>query len=654
MQQSRSNFGGPSRGVATCMVLFMCFVTAGCGVNADSTSIAELDTKNGVNEDPAAVANAATINSSDSGRQASGAADVPATKLDRSTAGPLPIHPFPRRIPSPSIDGGVAWFNTAKPLTLTELRGKFVLLDFWTYCCINCMHVLPELKKLEAAYPNELVVVGVHSAKFTREKESQNIRAAVMRHEITHPVVNDAKQRIWNRFGVQSWPTLILIDPEGKAVWAHSGEIEFAELDAMMRRGLPYYLRKGVLDTTPRSFALESDTAGDMPLRYPGKVLADERGGRLFIADTGHNRIVIADLDGKLRDVVGTGQIGRSDGPFDQCTFDHPHGMALKGHMLYVADTENHLIRRVDLDKRQVTTIAGTGSQGRLTWPGWDGATNYFGRPTNLPKRFVGPPRATPLNTPWALAIKGDRLLIAMAGAHQIWQLALDRSELGPFAGNGREDIVDGTLLPAVPFQSGYASFAQPSGLTTDDRWLYVADSEGSSIRAVPLDGKGQVRTIVGSAQLPAARLFIFGDRDGRGLLEASGLEMFYLGEASQVSGPLLQHPLGIASYRDRLYVADTYNNKIKVIDPQSGQVDTLVGGASVPRDATDAGDKADGLSEPGGLSAASGKLYVADTNNHRIRIVDLDRVAADGGNAVTTLTIKGLEPPAGEPPTAK
>jgi thiol-disulfide isomerase/thioredoxin len=132
--------------------------------------------------------------------------------------------PFPERVKIQPFPEGLDWINTARPLQPSDLRGKFVLLDFWTYCCINCMHVLPEVKKLEKGYRNELVVIGVHSAKFEGERDTQNITEAVLRYQIEHPVVNDSQLIIWKRFGIRAWPTLALIDPEGYAIWAKSGE----------------------------------------------------------------------------------------------------------------------------------------------------------------------------------------------------------------------------------------------------------------------------------------------------------------------------------------------------------------------------------------------------------------------------------------------
>lgn len=527
--------------------------------------------------------------------------------------------PYQHRVPCPELSGGLGWLNTAEPLELKDLRGKFVLLDFWTYCCINCMHILPELKKLEAAYPRELVVIGVHSAKFEGEEDSKNIAEAIQRYDIEHPVVNDARHAIWDRFHINSWPTVLLIDPEGNVVWGRSGEVEFKELDARVKAGLPYYRGKGVLDEKPLRFDLEASKAKKRPLRYPGKILADAKGDRLFIADSNHHRIVIAKLDGELIATIGSGELGADDGDDSHASFNHPQGMALDGDTLYVADTENHLLRKIDLKAKQVTTIAGTGRQRRSNlWPGMDEAGAQGGRSAKA-KRFVARAAGTAINSPWDLCIHGTYLYIAMAGPHQIWRMSLDEKELGPYAGNGREDIVDGPRLPTQPYEEGFASFAQPSGLATDGKeWLYVADSEGSSIRAVSFDPAKEVKTVIGTSHLPQARLFTFGDVDGKG------------------SKVRLQHCLGVAYVDGSIYVADTYNNKIKKTDPQKKNCETIAGSGK-PGTADDPAE----FDEPAGISAAGRRLYVADTNNHLIRVIDLD-----GNNQVKTLAIKGLEAP--------
>jgi DNA-binding beta-propeller fold protein YncE/thiol-disulfide isomerase/thioredoxin len=508
-------------------------------------------------------------------------------------------NPYPRRIPAPSLEGG-QWVNVAEPIAIEDLRGRYVLLDFWTYCCINCIQVLPELKKLEHAYPTELVVIGVHSAKFDEERKTENIRQAALRYEIEHPVVNDAQMAIWRRYGARAWPTLVLIDPVGEVVWAASGERTFEEMKAIIDRGLPHYRRQGLLRPAPRPTLLEYGKRGDTPLRFPGKVLADEAGARLFIADSNHNRIVVADFDGQVQQVIGSGAIGRLDGAFDACSFNKPQGMALGGDVLYVADTENHLIRKVDLAAQQVTTIAGTGEKGAALF------------------RTVAKPAAMPLASPWALWVHGDDLYIAMAGPHQIWRMRLDESRIGAYAGNGREDIADGRRLPRVPYDPRYSSFAQPSGLASDGERLFVADSEGSTIRAVPFHRAGQVETLVGLT----GTLFDFGDVDGTG------------------HAVRLQHPLGVAWWDGKLYVADTYNSKIKVIDVATRTCRTIAGSGGRGLQDADEGVSAT-FDEPGGISAAAGKLYVADTNNHAIRVVELSP-----SYQVSTLTLKGLAAP--------
>jgi thiol-disulfide isomerase/thioredoxin len=489
------------------------------------------------------------------------------------------------QVHAPEFPSGLQWLNTDTPLTIAGLRGKVVLLDFWTYCCINCMHGIPDLKTLEKKYPTELVVIGVHSAKFTNEREADNIRQAILRYDIEHPVVNDHEFRIWRTYGVRAWPTLALIDPSGYIIGGVSGEGNFEVLDRVIGEVVESARAKGALDETPMRWQLEKDKLPPSPLAFPGKVLADEASGRLFIADSNHHRIVIADLQGKVLDVAGSGAAGQDDGLFAQATFNHPQGMALHGGYLYVADTENHLIRRLDLRQRLVDTLLGTGQQARQF--------NVAGRG-----------RHVAINSPWDVVLIGRRLYIAMAGFHQIWVLNLETLEAEPFAGSGREDIMDGPRLGGA--------MAQPSGITTDGNVLYVADSETSSIRAIDLGLHGTLRTIVGEG------LFEFGDQDGTG---------------PQVR---LQHPLGVTLYQDRLYVADTYNHKLKIIYPNLKTSQTHLGsGRPGYRD----GALAE-FYEPGGLSIGAGKLYIADTNNHAIRVADLHTAE------VSTLKLMGLTIP--------
>ena len=490
------------------------------------------------------------------------------------------------RIRAPELTGDRGWLNTSKPLSLAALKGKVVLLDFWTYGCINCMHIIPDLKKLEKKYPNELVVIGVHSAKFQNEKDTENIRRIILRYEIEHPIVNDADFKIWNAYAVDAWPTRYLIDPGGYIIGKLSGEGGYDALDKAIGDSIAEFRKRGELNEAPLKLVLEKARVGDLPLAFPGKVITDEKTDRLFIADSDHNRIVITKLDGTLIDTIGAGAPGHDDGAFDRATFFRPQGMALNDDTLYVADTENHLIREIDLKAKTVKTIVGTGYQAR-----------NFGE--------AGMARATALNSPWDLQLVGHTLYIAMAGPHQIWKLDLTLREVSPFAGSGREARADGPV--------DQAAFAQPSALATDGKTLYVSDAEANIIRAINLDANPKVKTLVGGD------LFDFGDKDGFD------------------NDVRLQHPLGLTRWNDKLLIADTYNHRIKLLDPGRRSVSAFVGsGKPGQLDGAHAS-----FYEPGGLAIAHDKLYVADTNNHAIRVVDLKT------KETKTLQLKGLQPPA-------
>ena len=488
---------------------------------------------------------------------------------------------FPGRVRAPELRGGLGWLNTDHPLTLAELRGRIVLLDFWTYCCINCLHVLPDLHTLEARYPNALTVIGVHSAKFTEEGQTDNIRQAVLRYEIAHPVVNDAEFAIWGQYGVRAWPTLMLIDPQGYVVAGYSGEGNLDRMDDDIQSLIELF--PDVAKNTP--LPLTREEAPATALRYPGKVLADAAGNRLFIADSNHNQILVTDLDGQEQERIGSGAASWADGDYATAAFDHPQGMALAGDTLYVADTENHLLRAIDLATRMVTTVAGTGEQAKFRAVGGDAL-------------------ASALNSPWDVTMISGYVAIAMAGPHQIWLYDPDSRQVGVFAGSGAEARVDGDFAEAA--------FAQPSGIATDGAYLFVADSETSSIRQIDI-AEQAVGTLAGED------LFEFGDVDGAG-------------ETAR-----FQHPLGVAYGDDALYIADTYNSKIKRLDLTSGDVTTIAGTGKPGRKDGTPGT----LYEPGGLSVAGNMLYIADTNNHAIRRLDL----VTGALSTLSITERATEP---------
>jgi thiol-disulfide isomerase/thioredoxin len=476
-------------------------------------------------------------------------------------------------VSAPDFPAGAEWLNVSAPISIADLHGKIVLLDFWTYGCINCIHVIPDVKRLEAEYPDSLVVIGVHSAKFTNEGETENIRRIVQRYEVTHPVINDNQFIVWDEYSVNAWPTFMLIDPFGKVVGQMAGEGVYDKLAPIIATMDQEYRAAGALSLNPLPMLKPEITSNpdDTPLRYPGKVLADAASNRLFISDSNHNRIVVAALDTyEVLDVIGTGTEGLKDGSFETAQFFRPQGLTLDGNTLYVADTENHALRAVNLDTRTVTTAAGTGKQGYS----YDGS---------------GPGPQTDLSSPWDVVAYDGQVYIAMAGTHQLWVYNIASGNVGPYAGSGREGLTDGKLRDS--------SMAQPSGIDTDGTLLYFTDPEASAIRTADLDPDGSIQTIVGTG------LFDFGDADGTG------------------QDVLLQHALGITVADDGyLYVADTYNSKIKRIDPKTRESVTYLG--------TGEEGSADGdnpqFYEPGGIDYANGKLYIADTNNNAIRVVDM------------------------------
>ncbi len=423
------------------------------------------------------------------------------------------------------------------------------------------------------AFGPKLAVIGVHSAKFPAEQESERVRHAVLKHGIAHPVVNDVDMAIWQSFGVKAWPTLMFVDPAGEVFATHSGEFAYGPMHSAIEALLDRFATESGLDDSPLPHLDEPDFAGR--LRYPGSVLADAERDRLFVADSGHHQIVECTLAGTVVRRFGTGSAGLQDGDEAQTQFHNPQGMAVShdGRALFVADAGNHALREIDLLTERIRTVGGNGQRGMLTQ--------------------VQHGREVELASPWDLAWIGDRPWIAMAGMHQLWEYDPVTGTFRVAAGTGAESIHDGPLQEAT--------FTQPMGLASNGESLFVADSESSAVRRIDT-GSGQVRRIVGRG------LFHFGDVDARG------------------DSVRLQHPQGIAvGIEDGLaavYLPDTLNDKIKRLDPVTREVRTIAGGGGPGLLDGSASESA--FQEPCGLSLAGDSLYVADTNNHAVRRLDL------------------------------
>ncbi|MPY30653.1 redoxin domain-containing protein [Streptomyces adustus] len=443
------------------------------------------------------------------------------------------------RVRAPELLGKGGWLNTGgKQLGLAELRGRIVIVDFWTFCCINCLHVLDELRELEEKHRDTVVIVGVHSPKFVHEAEHQAVVDAVERYGVEHPVLDDPELATWKQYAVRAWPTLVVIDPEGYVVAQHAGEGHAHAIARLVEELEAEHEAKGTLRRGDGPYVAPEPEP--TVLRFPGKALLLPSGTFLVSDTTRHQLVELAEDGETVLRRIGSGARGFADGTADTATFNEPQGLTLLDGDVVVADTVNHALRRLDLATGEVTTLAGTGRQ----W--WQGSPSS------------GPAREVDLSSPWDVAVFGGRVWIAMAGVHQLWAYDPAAGTVAVAAGTTNEGLVDGP--------GAEAWFAQPSGLAATADRLWLADSETSALRWVDLDGV--VHTAVGTG------LFDFGHRDGAA------------GQA------LLQHPLGVTALPDgSVAVADTYNHALRRYDPATGEVSTLATDLREPSDAVLVGE---------------------------------------------------------------
>ncbi|MFJ3778011.1 NHL domain-containing thioredoxin family protein [Streptomyces sp. NPDC090075] len=444
------------------------------------------------------------------------------------------------RVRAPELVGKGGWLNTGdRQYTLADLRGRIVVLDFWTFCCINCLHVLDELRELEERHRDTVVIIGVHSPKFVHEAEHRAVVDAVERYGVEHPVLDDPELATWKQYAVRAWPTLVVIDPEGYVVAQHAGEGHAHAIARLVEELEAEHEAKGTLRRGDGPYVPPEPEP--TALRFPGKALLLPSRTFLVSDTTRHQLVELAEDAETVLRRIGSGTRGFTDGPAAEASFSEPQGLALLDDgSVVVADTVNHALRRLDPATGEVTTLAGTGRQ----W--WQGS------PTS------GPAREIDLSSPWDVAVFGGKVWIAMAGVHQLWAYDPQDRTVAVAAGTTNEGLVDG---PAAE-----AWFAQPSGLAATPDRLWLADSETSALRWV--DPDGHVHTAVGTG------LFDFGHRDGAA------------GQA------LLQHPLGVTALPDgSVAVSDTYNHALRRYDPATGEVTTLATDLREPSDAVLAGD---------------------------------------------------------------
>ncbi|MBK8210289.1 MAG: redoxin domain-containing protein [Rhodospirillales bacterium] len=470
--------------------------------------------------------------------------------------------------PAPELHrSGLRWFNVSRPLSLSDLRNRLVVLDFWTACCVNCLHVLPTLRRLEETFADSIAVIGVNSPKYPAEQDADNLANALMRLDIRHPVIHDPELLLWRDYGVQAWPTLVLVDPRGRILGDLPGEPSADKLIS----GIGEMLRtwRNTLAPPPLPLPVLETKVLTSRFRFPAKIkpVGSHGADKLWaIADSGHHQIVLCDDEGREVRRFGRGQPGFLDLDGEACAFNSPQGLCCDAQSIYVADTGNHAIRHIELATGAVRTLAGTGERG-----------------SPLDGPAAG--RDTGLASVWDIECLNDRLFFANAGTHQLGCLNLRTGEVSALAGSGYEELADGAGTKA--------NLAQPAGLALDRATgtLYFVDSETSSVRAVAADGNPVVETLVG------AGLFECGRRNG------------------DFARARLQHCLGISWWNGSLVVADTYNSTLRVLDLASRQVSEL-GGDDY---SWSNGLRFDGGEPAGVASDGANRLLVCDTNHHRI-----------------------------------
>lgn len=453
------------------------------------------------------------------------------------------------------------WVNVNQPLSLDrDLAGMLVVVDFFTYCCINCLHMLPFLRQFEAQNDNKsskaIALLGVHSPKFETEKSLDSVASAVLRYDIAHPVANDPHLKLWNHLNISCWPTVVILSPDAKLLFYLIGETAIQErLHLYLDASLDFYKQKLTGNRANLRINLLKDLQTSENLLYfPTKVAVSLSGNQIAIANSRKNSIIIASKEGLVSHIIGSNNPeikGFTDGSLDSSSlFNSPQGVVFQSEeVLYVCDTENHAIRKIDLISARVETVAGNGRQNEKDKVGGKVGTEQG------------------LNSPWDAVYdeESNRLYIAMAGCHQIWVMILSKEgdvvhgvQYPPFtclcfAGDGSEEKRNNRF----PLK---AAFAQPSGVCLilggeNSQKLFIADSESSSIRVVDLGcGSGAVSTHVGGG-LDPRDLFAFGDADGIG------------------SKVRLQHPMGVCSseqenrlFSDVIYIADTFNHKVNFL----------------------------------------------------------------------------------------
>jgi Redoxin/NHL repeat len=456
---------------------------------------------------------------------------------------------------APKFHEHLQWCNAEKQ-SIESMRGRVLAIVFWNASSSYCTNIFSGLARLQAKFPVDFAIFGIHVPKFDAETNDRTVIKAINRLKIPFPVANDLNWICWQHFGVSQWPSIVLIDREGRIHDIIVGDDQQEKLDANVAELVSRETQMFVNPLVPLKFQSSEFLS---PLSFPSGLAATDT--HLYVADTANHRILECNHNGRILREFGNGHPDMNDGPYSEAAFHSPRGLCWIREMLYVADTGNHAIRKINLLKGDVETVVGSGKLGTPR----EGSSRH--------------PSENQLNQPWGLSGSNDRLYIGMAGSNQVWEYELGNSRLRKVAGTGELGLVDGSARHAL--------FAQPSGLALVQQSLYVVDSASSAIRAIQLS-QGTVQTLVGQ------QLYEFGNKDGE---RRDARMQFPQAVVLDPNAPVL-------------WIADTYNGLLRKLRLGGGGMTTQ------PLNRR--------LGQPSALAASAGTLWIADAAQHEVLRFDI------------------------------
>jgi len=457
---------------------------------------------------------------------------------------------------APELSDALEWINV-DPVRLSECGGRVVVLAFFNQASAYSQNLIDTLHHFALKHPQQLQVIGIHVPKYPFEREAARVADGVGRLGIRFPVASDPNYVAWQHYGIHGWPSLAIIDAGGGLRQVLAGEV----VPQLVEETLQPLLSEAPmpLDGGPLAIAGRRQP-GTATLHHPAGIAIGEE--RLYIADAGHHQVLECNLHGRVLTRYGTGHAELVDGSPEECAFDAPHGLLLHREALYVADTGNHALRRINLRTGRVETLAGSGRPGTLTGP-----------------RIENPLEAD-LDRPWGLALDGERLYVSLAGQNQVWAWETSTGALVHVAGSGQFGHADGNARSA--------RMAHPAGLAVLQNTLYILESGSASLRRLSFND-GQLRTLVGGG------LFEFGHEDGP--RERASLTCPQ-GLALQVDSPVL-------------WLTDAGNDRVRTLRLGGGAVAT----ARIEHT----------LRGPAAIASGAGAIWLVNTDAHQILRMDLE-----------------------------